>query len=126
MWRYRPDPAHPTGRDAVHAILSYVLCIVDIEPERLRTVLATVVDPDTARAMTSTAEQIANRARTEGIAMGRAEGRAETVLRLLQKRFGPLSDEVERRVRNSTRADLDCWTDRVLDAQTLGAVCGTI
>ena len=48
---------------------------------------------------------------------GRTEGRAETILRLLQ-RFGPLPAGIVERIRSAGDADLDRWTDRILDARS--------
>jgi hypothetical protein len=51
-----------------------------------------------------------------------AEGRADTLLRQLQKRFGPVPEAVVRRVRRSSIKKLDTWLDRVLDAESLAEV----
>jgi hypothetical protein len=62
----------------------------------------------------------------EGIGRGRLEGesrgRAETLLRLLRKRFGDVPDAVAERLRTAGGDDLDRWTDAVLDAPSLDAV----
>jgi len=42
--------------------------------------------------------------------------------RLLNKRFGPLSEDMSRRLNNATGEQLELWTDAVLDAPTLAAV----
>jgi hypothetical protein len=55
---------------------------------------------------------------------GRAEGRADMLLRLLTRRFGPLPPEIETRVRGAAIDDLDRWADAVLTAATLAEVFG--
>ena len=55
----------------------------------------------------------------QGVVQGMALGRAEVVLRLLVRRFGPLPPGIEDRVRTADARLLDEWTDRVLDAPTL-------
>ena len=60
----------------------------------------------------------------EWIAEGRAEGKAEVLLRLLRRRFQSLPSEVEDRVRTADSDHLDEWTDRFLDARTLSDVFG--
>lgn len=50
---------------------------------------------------------------------GRAEGRAELVLKLLTLRFGPLAAATDARVRTCSSAELDRIAERVLDAKTL-------
>ena len=53
------------------------------------------------------------------IAEGRAEGRAQIVLRLLTLRYGPLSGDITSRIKTASCAELEAITDRVLSAQTL-------
>ena len=50
---------------------------------------------------------------------------ADVLLRLLEKRFGPLPSQVKDRVLRAGLSDLDLWTDRVLEAPTLEAVLAT-
>ena len=50
---------------------------------------------------------------------GMAEGKAETLSRLLTRRFGPLPEWVGPRLQGATADQLDLWADRVLDAPTL-------
>jgi hypothetical protein len=58
----------------------------------------------------------------EGIGRGEMRGRAETLLRLMRKRFGDVPDTVSERLRTARSDDLDRWTDAVLDAPSLEAV----
>ena len=55
----------------------------------------------------------------EGEARGLAEGRADTLVRLLRRRFGPLPDSAEARIHAASAAHLTQWLDRVLDAPSL-------
>ena len=52
----------------------------------------------------------------------RAEGRADTLVRLLGKRFGALPSTITRRIRSARGSDLQRWTDRILDAESLREV----
>ena len=54
-----------------------------------------------------------------GKAEGKAEGRRLTLAKLLQLKFGALSDEVRARLDAADDAALDLWTERVLVATTL-------
>jgi len=58
----------------------------------------------------------------QGRQEGRQEGEARTLLRLLERRFGPVSELMRARVSAADLASLDQWLDRVLDAPTLDAV----
>jgi hypothetical protein len=53
---------------------------------------------------------------------GRLEGEAKTLLKQLALRFGPVSEEVEKRVRSAPEAELERWLERVLTAGSLEGV----
>ncbi len=56
----------------------------------------------------------------KGLIDGKREGKRETLLRLLTKKYGPLSEEVTTRVRSLESVDeLDAYLDRVLTATSL-------
>jgi hypothetical protein len=59
---------------------------------------------------------------TQGITQGMAQGQAATLLRQLQRRFGPLPDAVVARITTATQAELDRYTDRILDVDRLDAL----
>jgi flagellar biosynthesis/type III secretory pathway protein FliH len=61
----------------------------------------------------------------EGRQEGCQEGEATLLLRLLERRFGPLLDEVRNRVLAADRATLEAWAVRVLDAGSLTDVLET-
>ncbi|EIC22303.1 conserved hypothetical protein, putative transposase or invertase [Thiorhodovibrio frisius] len=58
----------------------------------------------------------------EGRREGQREGQAAVLKRQLTKRFGPLDDSIEARLKQATQEQLEHWSDRILDAPTLGAV----
>lgn len=55
-------------------------------------------------------------------AEGEATGRAELLLRLLRRRFDTVPGELESLVRAADVAQIDAWSDRLLDARTLDDV----
>ena len=57
-----------------------------------------------------------------GLMQGRAEGEAYALRRLLQKRFGPLSEDVLARLQSASIDELELWLDRALDADSLAGV----
>jgi hypothetical protein len=57
-----------------------------------------------------------------GRAQGRLEGEAKMLLRQLERRFGPLVEDVTERVRSAPEAELEKWFDRVLTATSLDDV----
>ncbi|QEP42910.1 DUF4351 domain-containing protein [Ectothiorhodospiraceae bacterium BW-2] len=58
----------------------------------------------------------------QGMELGQLKGEAAVLERQLRKRFGELPDELRNRLHSATLAELECWTDRVLDAPTLEQV----
>lgn len=58
------------------------------------------------------------------VEQGRADGRVEVIARLLKVRFGPLTAEVEGRIREASIADLDAIAERLLVARTLPEALG--
>ena len=57
-----------------------------------------------------------------GRAQGRAQGRAESLLRLLEKRFGTVSSRLRERIAAADVAALEAWFDRALDVHDLSSV----
>jgi hypothetical protein len=53
------------------------------------------------------------------VAEGRAEGRAAIVMRQLTLRFGPLSSEVQARIKQASIGELDSLGEHLLTAPTL-------
>jgi hypothetical protein len=100
------------------AVESYVLQVTDTPPTQLAAALRRLAGPEAGESIMSTAEKLL----AEGMAKGKLEDRAETLLRLLRRRFGDLPAAIEQRVRSATIARLDLWTDRILDAATLDDV----
>ena len=76
--------------------------------------------------MGTVAEEIFNEGMTKGIAEGKAEGKAEgqafLLLRLLERRFGPLPTTTRRRIATADPDALQSWFDAALDAANLDVV----
>jgi hypothetical protein len=58
-------------------------------------------------------------------AWGQAQGRAALVVKLLTRRFGPLTQQVEARIAEASIAQLDEIGERLLTAQTLDEALGS-
>ncbi|HZN40482.1 MAG TPA: Rpn family recombination-promoting nuclease/putative transposase [Planctomycetota bacterium] len=115
------DEGPPLGRETVAAIGWYCLHVAEIPAEDLHGAFERILQRPEETIM-STAERLKREGRAEGRTEGRAEGRAETILRQMNKRFGPLRPETIARVQMATQPELDCWTDRILDAKSLTEV----
>jgi len=62
----------------------------------------------------------------QGKEEGRAEGRAEVVLKLLALRFGPLNEGIQARIQRARDTQVDAVVERVLTARTLEEVLGAL
>ncbi|AQR66100.1 cytosolic protein [Aquaspirillum sp. LM1] len=74
------------------------------------------------RYVTSVEQLYSEKWMQQGLIQGRAEGEAYALQRLLQKRFGPLSEDVLARLQTARVDELELWLDRALDADTLAGV----
>jgi predicted transposase YdaD len=57
-----------------------------------------------------------------GEAKGRTEGKADALLRVLEKRFGAVPSRLRERIATADVASLDAWSDRALDVSDLNSV----
>lgn len=105
----------PTGQEAVAALSSYILKTTRLSRQRLRQVFAQHIGDASMKRFESTYERITRESKAEG----KAEGRVETLLRQIARRFGTATPATEARVRAASSAELDRWTDRILDASSL-------
>ena len=64
--------------------------------------------------------------RAIGLTKGKIRGKAESLSRLLQHRFGPLPPAVQSRIAEATLNELGGWIDQVLDAPSMEAMFGNI
>jgi hypothetical protein len=80
--------------------------------------LATQIGPEAEEVFVTTADML----RAEGRAEGRAEHAAGVLVRLLTRKFGAVPDEARVRIGAASMEQLDLWSERVLDAETLDEV----
>ncbi len=64
-------------------------------------------------------EQGRQQGRAEGREQGRAEGEARALVRLLEKRFGPMPSDLQQRIFASSVTTIEAWLDRALEAPDL-------
>ncbi|MBL8748778.1 MAG: Rpn family recombination-promoting nuclease/putative transposase [Planctomycetes bacterium] len=113
------------GEAAVQRITGYVLMTSEADAALLHAAVERILQRSEFTIM-STAEKLKNQGMAEGITQGITQGitrgRAEALLRLLTKRFGALPTPLAARLHEAPLADLDLWTDRILDARSLAEV----
>ncbi len=64
-------------------------------------------------------EQLAEEALDRKYAKGRQEGKVENLLRIAQRRFGVVPDNLEAQLSSVLPEELDSWVDRMLDAPSI-------
>jgi len=107
------------GMDDLVALVRYLLGEPNnIRSEILRRALAVIVPGQEDRIMSIAAEEW----KAEGKAEGKVEGQIRTLSRLIERRFGALSDALRARLESADLVTLDLWTDRVIDAKTLDEI----
>ena len=111
----------PDGSELELKVLSYIVRTYELTPAVLETA-ARAAKPQRWEALMSTVAEAWVR---EAKAEGRVEGKAETLIRLLQRRFGPVTESVRARVAVGSAAEIDAWFDALLDAQSLTEVFDT-
>jgi hypothetical protein len=65
---------------------------------------------------------VAEELREEGRQEGAAGAQRAMLMRILSRRFGALSDDLQSKVMTAGSPELERWLDRALDATTLEAV----
>lgn len=99
-----------------------------VDLEELREAVHRAMPEKEEEMLSKAAAQIMEKGRVEGRVEGRLEGardgKAQLVLRQIERKFGLLQDERRVRVRNAAEAELDLWSDRVLDAKSVEEVFG--
>lgn len=111
------------GRQALSAVLWYLLTVNDADPQALEVVLEQTLGAPGTEALMTTAQRIAKEAAEKGRHEGRQEGKADSLVKLLTLRFKTaVPAPALARIRGASVAELESWTDRVLEAETLDDV----
>ena len=108
-------------------LLSYIIqARRDIGRRDVNRILDLLPLPEQEDIMTGLAQEFKDdwykKGKTEGRAEGKAEGKAELLLRLLERRFGPLAQEEKKRVLHADADTLEHWGDRMFEVLDLAAV----
>jgi hypothetical protein len=92
----------------------YVDLVLDSISEAARRALQTM-KPANYEFQSEFARHYFARGKTEG----KAEGKAELLIKLAALKFGPLTEEIQQRIRTATDAELDQMAERFFGASTL-------
>ena len=131
----------PTGLAALEAVLRYLTSATDaVDEPALRRALDEAFPAFGGTIMPTLADKWIEQGRKQGIQQGiqqgieqgiqrgiqqgQTEGEAALLLRLLERRFGPLSPRHRARIESADAETLLVWGDRVLTAQSVDEVFG--
>ncbi len=127
------------GRILMTAFVNYFLAVANTQHRELARILIPMTEPKVGKMIKTAAERLIEegmekgieagleRGRREGRAEGLLEGqreglrtgKAEALLRLLEKRFGAPGNDVMEKISSATLEELACWFDRALEVDTL-------
>ncbi|MEZ4268758.1 MAG: Rpn family recombination-promoting nuclease/putative transposase [Myxococcota bacterium] len=93
----------------------------DVLPEDFAAFVDEHARPGLKEIVMSTAERLRSEGREEGIEIGLSTMR-RVLVRLIQLRFGPPTEDTERRVAEATEAELAAWAERVITATSVDEV----
>lgn len=105
--------------------LSEVHNLMELEMDmsaRLDRILRRSVKKEVEKELEKELEKVRGKEREKGIEKGVHIGKAESLQRLLQHRFGPLSTHVVAKLDAASTDQLDAWQDRVLAVECLDDV----
>lgn len=111
----------PDGRHYIAVFLNYIREVADPPDDELYDLFAEL-GPEAKEVYMTTADRLRAEGRVEGEAKGEVKGQAKALLRLLTRKFGPLSPAELDAVNTASADQIDTWTDRILTADTLDDV----
>ncbi len=121
--------ATPHGDEELGLVIRYLLQVGDRTVRaQMGRVLHSVMETHRAEELMRTyGEELIEQGRLKGLEQGRAQGRAEDVLRILTVRGMLVSEQVRQRILScSDVALLDRWFDRALTSSSLSEVLGEL
>ena len=112
----------PAVAGQIYRLIDWVMTLpADLEPEYVRAVTA-LAEESKMTYVTSLERVVHKEAFAKGRTEGLIEGQANTLLRLIQRRFGPVDEATTLRIRAANSAHLETWSLNILDATTLDDV----
>lgn len=109
-------------------ILEYVSRVFEVDFDGLRAIIREAGHSGMEANVATIAETMHKKGKAEGVVIGKAEGvvigEVKTLLRLLERRFGPLSPDLRERVNNAKQSEIATWFDIAIDAPDLETVFG--
>lgn len=98
---------------------------VPVSPEALREALRRLMPDHAEEIMQGFGQQYFEEGEARGIAIGEARAKtaaARTLVRLLEKRFGPVSEALRARIFAADLASIEAWLDRAFEATEFNSV----
>ena len=104
-------------RELESQVGGYIVDVCNLDRERFEDAWKAII-PERRKLMGTLARELIR----TGEARGEAKGKAELLIQMLHRRFGPLPESVEARIRASAALNVDAWIDTVLEAKSVDKV----
>lgn len=112
------------------AVLDWMMCLPEELEQKLWLEIEMIEGESKVRYVTSVERLATKRGLQQGLEQGlekglekgKIQGEAAVLQRQLTKRFGPLTEETQMRLKTATLEQLDLWAERILDAPTLTGI----
>ena len=115
--------ALPENSTLWRQILEYVVRTYDdVEIDGLKAALLQQGHTELEALVGTIAETLLEQGSERGFAKGMAEGKADTLRMQLGRRFGPIQQDVQKRIDAASLTELDAWLDALLRAPSIDAV----
>jgi methionine synthase II (cobalamin-independent) len=111
----------PDGLQALTAFWTYALLVGKMDRNELRE-LAQSIGTIASEAYMTAAEILHAEGEAVGVVKGRADGKAEIVLRQLRLKFGEVPEAVRQRIVSAASDELDRFADAIITASSLDEV----
>lgn len=115
--------AAPDGPAALEQLFRYIALVAqDLDLVQLKKYVARLAPAAEATIMTTIAEKLREEGHSQGLKEGFERGQADTLIRLMELKFGVLDGTTLRRIREADSGARERWLERVLAANELDDV----
>ena len=113
----------PERSDLRRQVIEYILRVYDnVDIEGISEALRRENASDLEAYVGTIADTLLEQGEARGLVKGLAEGKAETLTRLLERRFGYLPRQDRARIAAAEISQIEAWLDAVLDAPDLNTI----
>ena len=102
----------------MRSIVSYLINVYTYDKQTLEKIIREVHPEEKEKMMSQFAQEILKEGMQQGIEQGVQQGEAKALQCLLERKFGPLTEETQSRIARADTQTLLAWLERILTANT--------